>query len=108
MRGEEESMQGISNGENPIRETMAELRLSFERRISNLRERSTGASASFSRCLHSSRAIADDYLSSLGPFSFSLSNSLSIPPVLPCSLYFFKLVGIKYFYVAHLVKTMFL
>jgi hypothetical protein len=70
-------MQGLSNGENPIRETMAELRLSFERRISNLRERSTGASASFSRCLHSSRAVADDYLASLGPLSLSLPFCLS-------------------------------
>ncbi|XP_078174861.1 kinetochore protein SPC25 homolog [Carex rostrata] len=58
-------MQGISNGENPISKTMAGLRPSFERRISSLRERKTGASASFSRCLHSSSAVSDDLLTSL-------------------------------------------
>ncbi|XP_078179198.1 kinetochore protein SPC25 homolog isoform X1 [Carex rostrata] len=58
-------MQGISNGENPISKTMAGHRPSFERRISNFCERKTGASASFSRCLHSSRAVSDDLLASL-------------------------------------------
>ncbi|KAJ4786127.1 Kinetochore protein spc25 [Rhynchospora pubera] len=58
-------MQGIHNGDKPIPEAMTELRLSFERRVSDLRERSSVASASFSRCLRSSRVVADDYLASL-------------------------------------------
>ncbi|KAJ3687754.1 hypothetical protein LUZ61_016918 [Rhynchospora tenuis] len=58
-------MLGIDNGEKPILESMAELRRSFEQRVADLRERSSVASASFSRCLRSSRVVADYYLASL-------------------------------------------